>query len=142
MSTLRDAMESLDENGLWGLIACAVAVGKADGRMDANEKSELIQCLRSLGCDRAAGSELVNAVLGHVNGYGATEVVDWAVQYIPDENVGAAAIVLASAVAAKAGGIGAKEGVVIQYIANAVGIGYPSNHYMQLLGEGMQLARS
>lgn len=142
MSTLRDAIDSLDDNGLWGLVACAVAVGKADGRMDANEKNELAQCLRSLGCDRAAGNEVINAVLENVDGMGATEVVDWAVEYIPDENVGAAAIVLASAVAAKAGGIGAKEGVVIQYIANAVGIGYPSNHYMQLLGEGMQLARS
>ncbi len=142
MSTLRDAIESMDENGLWAVVACAIAVGKADGRMDAGEKQELAQCLRSVGCDRGASSEIISSVMDQVDGMGPNEVVDWASEYVGDESIGDACLVIASAVAAKAGGIGAKEGVVLQYIANAVGIGYPGNRYMQLLGEGMQLARS
>lgn len=142
MSTIRDAIDSLDENGLWAMVACAIAVAKADGGMDGNERNELIQTLRNVGCDRGASLEVINNVLGQVNGMGASEIIDWACEYIPDEMVGEAAFVLASAVAAKSGGIAAREGVTLQYLANQVGIGYPGQRYMQLLGEGMQLARS
>lgn len=142
MSTLRDAIDSMDENGLWAIVACSLAVGQADGRLDSTEKNELAQCLRNVGCDRAASSELIGAVLDQVDGMGPTEVVDWASEYIGDDSIAEACFVIASAVATKAGGIGAKEGVVLQYIANATGIGYPGDHYMRLLGEGMQLGRS
>lgn len=142
MSTLRDAIESMDENGLWAIVACALAVGQADGRLDATEKNELAQCLRSVGCDRAASSEAISSVLDQVDGMGPTEIVDWATEYVGDDAIGEACVVIASAVATKTGGLGAKEGVVIQYIANAVGVGYPSDGYMRLLGEGMQLGRS
>lgn len=142
MSTLRDAVDNMDENALWALVACAIAVGQSDGRLDANEKNELIQCLRSIGCDRGASIEVINAVLESVDGMAPTEVVDWASEYVPDESVGEACLVVASAIAQKAGGIAAREGVVLQHIANAVGIGYPGNRYMQLLGEGMRLGSS
>ncbi|MCU0659948.1 MAG: hypothetical protein MUF64_33180 [Polyangiaceae bacterium] len=141
MSTIRDAIYSMDENGLWAMVACAIAVGIADGRFDPNERNELIQNLRTVGCDRGASMEVINSVLQNINGMGPNDVIDWASEYIADDSVAAACFVIASAIAAKAGGIGYKEGVVLQYLANTVGIGYPGDYYMQLLGEGMQLAR-
>ena len=141
MSTIRDAIDNMDENGLWALVACAIAVGVADGRLDVNEKNEIAQNLRTLGCDRGASMEVINNVVENVDGMGANDIVDWASQYVADDSIAAACFVVASAVAAKAGGIGFKEGVVLQHLANTVGIGYPGDYYMQLLGEGMQLAR-
>ncbi|MCS6898391.1 MAG: hypothetical protein RMJ98_01320 [Myxococcales bacterium] len=142
MSSFRDAIDSMDENSLWAVVACAIAVGKADGRMETNETQELVKCLSSLGCDRCASSEIITSVMAQVDGMSPNEVVDWASEYVGDESIGGACLVIASAVAAKTGGIGTKEGAVLQYIANAVGIGYPGNRYTQLISEGMQLARS
>jgi hypothetical protein len=94
MSVLEDAMEGLDQDGLAALVACASAVGSADGRFDPTEKRTLLQLLGEHGLDRDAAQEALDGVLESLDGLSA---------------------------------------------ADAVGVGYPSDRYMELLGEGMQL---
>ena len=50
-------------------------------------------------------------------------------------------MVICAAVATRSGGIGTNEGVSLQNLARALGIGFPSDHYWQLLAEGMKLGR-
>lgn len=139
MSVLRDAMDSLDDDGYAALIASACAVGSADGRFDPSEKRTLLQMLGHLGFDRDGAAGALDGVLENIDGMSAGEAADWAAEQATSDEVGEACVVLAAAIAAKSGGIAAKEGVIIQRIAEAVGVGYPSDRYMELLGEGMQL---
>ena len=142
MSAIDDAMEGLDENGLSALVACAVAVGSADYRFDPSESGMMVDLLEGLGFEREGVEGALDSVLESIGEMTPAEAVDWAAELVGDSAIGEACVTLAAAVATKTGGLAAKEGVVIQQIANAFGVGYPSDRYTELLGEGMQIGRS
>ncbi len=144
MSVLKEAISCIeDANGLVPLVASAVAVGFANGRFDRAEKRAILQLLGLVGCDHENAEQALDSVMENVGDMEASEIADWGIEQNrnSDDAIGEACVVIAAAVATRTGGIDAEEGVIIQQIADRVGVGYPSDRYMELLGEGMQIGR-
>lgn len=126
--------------GLSALVKCAVAVAVADGSLDDPEKD----AIRDVLCRLLGDAEMVESVLGpafiEVLGADAQGIFDQARNMLEGEGR-EACFTTAAAVAARAGGIGVKEGLSLQSLARTLDLGYPSAKYNELLGKGMRLAR-
>jgi len=126
--------------GLSCLVSCAVAVAVADGALDDPEKQALRDTLCNLLGDADTVESVLEPALMNVLGSDPQRLFEEARNMLDGEGR-AACFTIATAVAARAGGIGMKEGVALQSMAKALEIGYPSAKYNELLGKGMRLGR-
>jgi len=123
-------------------VACAVAIAVADGQMDETEQQAIADQLCSLlGVDGERAASLVTLGLEKA---ASTDRESLFAEACGELEPGAreGCFVIACAVASKAKGIGASEGVALQKLAKGLEIGYPSAAYNRLLSAGMRLGRA
>jgi hypothetical protein len=137
-TTVTDARKSMSWDAYYALAACACSIGGKDGGMDGAERRILSAGLSMLG-----GRELdkdINDALLKARSQQSSVLFANAANLLNALGVDAC-MVICAAVATRSGGIGTNEGVSLQNLARALGIGFPSDHYWQLLAEGMKLGR-
>lgn len=138
---LRVNVDEISAAGLGSLVNVAVAVAAADGETSGEEHQAIVQRLGAiLGGDAETAETLIEQAFMTVVQKDQASIFEEAGATLDGESR-EQAFTIACAVAARAGGIGMKEGIALQALAKALGIGYPSGKYNELLGKGMRLAK-
>jgi uncharacterized membrane protein YebE (DUF533 family) len=141
-SEINDIVGTLSEEGLQCIVNCAVAIGCADGKLDAAERKELTQNLMALvEGDKAAVKGYIESAVEAVEEWDRDSLFEEAGEQL-DEDACEACFIIAAAVGGKSGGTGGAEGVALQALANALGIEAMSQSYFKLLAKGQALAKS
>jgi uncharacterized membrane protein YebE (DUF533 family) len=137
---LRVNVNEISAAGLGSLVNCAVAIAAADGETSGEEHQAIAQQLKAMLGDAEVAQTLIEQAFMTVIQKDQASIFEEARAML--EGPGReAAFTLAAATAARAGGIGTKEGIALQALARALEIGYPSAKYNELLGKGMRLAK-
>lgn len=127
--------------GLGSAVACAVAIAVADGQMDDSEQRAIAdQLCAILGVEADTAAALVMQGLEKAASLDRESLFEEAHNML-ETGGREGTFVIAAAVASRAKGIGASEGIALQKLAQILEIGYPSARYNKLLGAGMQLGR-
>lgn len=140
-TTVRNARSGMSWDAYYAVAACACVIGGADGGLDASERQILVSCLSMLGGRQDKIKDDINNAISKARAQSSSALFSHAADLLSAAGVDAC-LVICSAVATKSSGIATKEGVAIQNLARALGIGFPNQRYWKLLGEGMTLGRS
>lgn len=135
------ARGEINKQGIDAILRCATAVAATGSTLDTYELDILLSCLLRFGGDRATYKQQILAVVREQANQTNAGIFAAAAKHLGFDCVDAC-FVIAAAVATRSYGIDFKEGVALQKLAYALGIGYPNNRYNQLLSQGMLLARS
>lgn len=113
------------------LVEAAYLVASADGRYSSDESERLIERVGALTEDKFGADALASmaeAARGRVDAEGIAARAASIAEALPDPDLRRATLLVASTIAWLDGGVGQKEGLALQNLARAFGIGIDELH--------------
>lgn len=136
-------LASLSYDELSASILASLAVGLSDGKTSSEELQEITNLVHKMTGFRLGHDEVWAITLAgwhYADRHGSEAAIGRAAGFLRNDPVVAGTVIsLASAVAHKGGGIGAKEGSAIRMLASYVGVDPDSDEYFACLGDGQRL---